>query len=123
MADEKRFTARELRSGSYVLMDGGNTMEPLEVQAEALNLLERIARVLEAQHTEPKPGDTLRRTRRAYLEESIGTVEALAARHRAGERAGERWSSGAPRAQVIKEFEDVAQALRAELVAFEAAQS
>lgn len=44
-----RFTIRELRVGGFVLMDDGNTMEDLEVEAVRLNLLDRIATALEAQ--------------------------------------------------------------------------
>ena len=45
---KKRFTIRELENvGGFVLMDGGNTMEDLEVEAERLNLLDRIASALE----------------------------------------------------------------------------
>jgi hypothetical protein len=45
---EKRFTIAEHKSGGFYMKDGGNTMEDLEVEAERLNLLDRIADALES---------------------------------------------------------------------------
>lgn len=80
---EKRFTIRELeRVGGFVLMDGGSTMEDLEVEAERLNLGDRIACALEtiAEHYKAvgvpiRPGDAYRQTPRKGPEEAIAQAD------------------------------------------------
>lgn len=130
-----RFTIRELSKGGFVLMDGGHTMEDLEVEAERLNLGDRIACALEtiAAHYKVvgvpvRPGDVCRQKRRADLEEAIGRAEALAARQKARLACGDfdaedKFPSSVTRAK-LKTWADTEDArvasLRAQLEAFEA---
>lgn len=112
----KRFTIRETSRG-FVVMDGGNTMEDAEVQAESLNLLDRIAVALEQKD---KPGETLRRTRREEIERAIGQAEAAAARQRAMKIGGGDGHSPEQREIWARGAEDRGAFLRAELARLDA---